>query len=148
MYSNCCSSCSFEPEIIQIGQSSDKIYSNNILNYQESTPILNACTKKSLETYWRHHVVQTYEVEGLLFIFRNWVYSNLNSYKLIWPTVVDGHSVALFSIVTKPKFRRGRYLFTLIAPHVLDPYLVMLSIKKGWSSTIFSLCYDSTWDWT
>ena len=32
------------------------MYSNNILNFQESTPILNACIKKSLETYWIHHV--------------------------------------------------------------------------------------------
>ena len=44
-------------EIIKIGQSSHKIYSNNILNFQESTTILNAYTKKkSLETYWRLHV--------------------------------------------------------------------------------------------
>ena len=55
MYSNCCCSCSFEPEIIKIGQSSHKMYSNNILNFQESTAILNACTK-SLETYLIHLV--------------------------------------------------------------------------------------------
>ena len=48
VYSNCCCSCSFEPEIIKIGQSSDKMYSNNILNSQESTPILNACIKKKV----------------------------------------------------------------------------------------------------
>ena len=30
-----------------ICQSSHKMYSNNILNFQESTTILNACTKKS-----------------------------------------------------------------------------------------------------
>ena len=46
VYSNCCCSCSFEAEIIKIGLSSHKMYSNNILNFQESTPILNACTKK------------------------------------------------------------------------------------------------------
>ena len=46
VYSNCCCSCSFEPEIIKIGQSSYKMYSNNILNFQESTTIVNACTKK------------------------------------------------------------------------------------------------------
>ena len=46
VYSNCCCSCSFEPEIIKIGQSSHKMYSNNILNFQESTTILNAHTKK------------------------------------------------------------------------------------------------------
>ena len=45
-FSSCCS-CSFEPEIIKLGQSSHKIYSNNILNFQESLTILNACTKKS-----------------------------------------------------------------------------------------------------
>ena len=50
VYSNCCCSCSFKPEIINIGQSSHKIYSNYIVNFQESTTILNAC-KKSLETY-------------------------------------------------------------------------------------------------
>ena len=47
MYSNCCCSCSLEPEIIKIGQSSHKLYSNNIVNFEESTTILNACTKKS-----------------------------------------------------------------------------------------------------
>ena len=55
VHSNCCCSCSFEPEIIKIGQSSHKIYSNNILTFQESTTILNASTK-SLETYWMHQV--------------------------------------------------------------------------------------------
>ena len=47
VYSNCCCSCSFEPENIKIGQSSHNMYSNNIVNFQESTTILNACTKKS-----------------------------------------------------------------------------------------------------
>ena len=47
VYSNFCCSCSFEPEIIKIGQSSHKMYSNNIPNFQESMTILNACTKKS-----------------------------------------------------------------------------------------------------
>ena len=47
LYSNSWCSCSLEPEIIKIGQSSHKMYSNKILNFQESTTILNACTKKS-----------------------------------------------------------------------------------------------------
>ena len=45
MYSNSCCSCSFGPDIIKIGQSSQKMYSNNILNFQESTTIFNAWTK-------------------------------------------------------------------------------------------------------
>ena len=44
VYSNYCCSCSFEREI---DQSSHKMYSNNIVNFQESSTILNACTKKS-----------------------------------------------------------------------------------------------------
>ena len=46
VYSNSCCSCSFEREIIKIGQSSHKMYSNSILNFQESMTNLNACTKK------------------------------------------------------------------------------------------------------
>ena len=47
VYSNCCCSCSFEPKIIKIGEWSHKMYSNNIVTFQESTTILNACIKKS-----------------------------------------------------------------------------------------------------
>ena len=33
VYSNSCCSCSFEAEIIKIGQLSHKMYSNNLLNF-------------------------------------------------------------------------------------------------------------------
>ena len=46
VYSNSCCSRLSESEIIKIGQSSHKIYSNNILNFQVYTTILTACTKK------------------------------------------------------------------------------------------------------
>ena len=46
VYSNCCCSWSFEREIIIIYQSSHKIYSNNIVNFQESMTMLSARTKK------------------------------------------------------------------------------------------------------
>ena len=48
VYSNCCCKCSFECEIIKIRQSSYKMYSKNILNFQESTTILNSCNKKKV----------------------------------------------------------------------------------------------------
>ena len=48
VYSNCYCSCSFEPEIIKIGQSSHKTYSNNIVNFQESTTILKCLYKKKV----------------------------------------------------------------------------------------------------
>ena len=54
MYSNFCFSCSFDPEIIKIGQSS-----HNILNSQESMTILNACTKK----LWKHIEGTTYVLQ-------------------------------------------------------------------------------------
>ena len=44
VYSNSCCSCSFEPEIIKIGQSSHNMYSNNI-HVQESAKILNTFLK-------------------------------------------------------------------------------------------------------
>ena len=46
VHSNCCCSCSFEAEIIKIGQSSHKMYRNNLLNVQESATIVNAHMKK------------------------------------------------------------------------------------------------------
>ena len=46
VYSNYCCSCWFELEIIRIGQSSHRMYSNKILSFQESTTILNAHTRK------------------------------------------------------------------------------------------------------
>ena len=46
VYSNFCCICSFEPKIIKLGLSSHNLYSNNLLNFQESTTILNACTKE------------------------------------------------------------------------------------------------------
>ena len=47
VYFNCCCSCWFEAEIIKIDQSYHKMYSNNIVDFQESSKILNASTKKS-----------------------------------------------------------------------------------------------------
>ena len=58
VYSNSSCSCWFEPEIIKIGQSSHKMYSNNILNFQVSTTILNACTK----IVWKHIEGTTYNI--------------------------------------------------------------------------------------
>ena len=62
VYSKSCCSCSFEREIIKIGQSSHKMYSNNVLNFQESTTILNACIKnvwKLIEfTTYQAYIVQ------------------------------------------------------------------------------------------
>ena len=73
-YSNFCCSCSFKPEIIKSGQSSHKMYSNNIVNFQVSTIILNSC-KKSLETYWIHLLRNIYF--GCLF-------HDISTFMLFW----------------------------------------------------------------
>ena len=62
VYSNYCCSCSFEHEIIKIGQSSHKMYSNNTVNFQESTTILNACTKNLLKA---PRILTTFELSIL-----------------------------------------------------------------------------------
>ena len=60
VYSNCCYSFSFEPEIIKIGQSSHKMYTilniQESMTIQESTTILNACTKR----FWKLTEGSTY----------------------------------------------------------------------------------------
>ena len=62
VYSNSCCSCWFEADIIKIGQSSHKMYSNKILNFQESTTILNAQTKK----VWKLIVCSSYYYYGIV----------------------------------------------------------------------------------
>ena len=47
VYFYCCCSCSFEREILKISQLSQTMYIHNILNFQGSTTILDACTKMS-----------------------------------------------------------------------------------------------------
>ena len=72
VYSNSWCSCSLEPEMIK-SVCHLKMYSDSILNFQESTTILNAPYEKSLETYWRHlvhskriHIKKIKETEDIL----------------------------------------------------------------------------------
>ena len=62
VYSNCCCSCSFEAEIIRIGQKSHKMYSNNIVNFQESMTVFNACTKKSGSLLNAPHIKYSHQI--------------------------------------------------------------------------------------
>ena len=55
VYSNCCCSCSFEAEIIKIGQSSHKMYSNNS-EFSRVYDNFKCLYKKRLETYWMLYV--------------------------------------------------------------------------------------------
>ena len=97
VYSNSWCSSSFKRKIIKIGQSSHKMYSNNIVNFQESTTIWNACTKND----WKLIEFTTYiyiYIACLIYIcidlrlyayiaeqwksqrFKNWITLNLFDY--------------------------------------------------------------------
>ena len=67
VYSKSCCSCSFKPEIIKIGQSFYKMYSNKILNVQESTTILNAHSKKSGDLFYAPRIYIYIYIEQCIF---------------------------------------------------------------------------------
>ena len=125
MYSNCCCSCSFEREIIKIGQSSHKMYSNNIVNSQESTTILNARTKRSVNLLKaprmyiffflsfflsRHTHTHTHTLSFFLLSL------SLYIYKVKLATVVEGDQKAPFSLAITLWCSGGRYSFPWITP--------------------------------
>ena len=91
VYSNCCCSCLFELKIIKIGQSSHKMYSNNVVNFQESTTKLNASTKKGGNLLKAPHL----SFEAFLY----------NSYIVIW------FQVFLFNVNNFSLFRSFKQLF-------------------------------------
>ena len=104
VYSNSCCSCSFEAEIIKVDQSSHKMYSNNIVNFQESMPILNACTKKSGNLLKTPRTYNTLDLSStswcitlilgsvkkydILVLSRSWRYYTWLFTHIYWPSVV------------------------------------------------------------
>ena len=65
VYSNCSCSYWFELEIIKVGQSSHKMDSNKILNFQVSTKILNTHTKR----FWKLIVCTSYILGIYIYIY-------------------------------------------------------------------------------
>ena len=60
VYSNSCCSWSFKPEIIKIGQSSHKMFSNKYTEFSRVYNNSRCLYKKSLESYWMHHILHLY----------------------------------------------------------------------------------------
>ena len=81
---------------MKIGQSSHKIYSNNIVNFQEYTTILNTYTKKSLETYWMYHVT--------------WKKYDKDSKKVLRPTYTWNHSEQNSREFQLKSYQKDKYL--------------------------------------
>ena len=60
-----------------------------------------------------------------------------NIYNLIWLTIVKDDLKVPFSIAATQRCRGGHVSFAWMALLTLDPYLIMLSVSKEASSTIF-----------
>ena len=97
VYSNSCCSCWFEPEIIIIGQSSHKMYSNNLLNLQASTTISNACTKKSGILLNAPYIYKIFEIP-------------LNFYIIILITIIQWYWLHQFFWLSCPQSRSSTAL--------------------------------------
>ena len=117
VYSNGYCSCSFEPEIIKkIGQWSHKMYSNKILNFQESMPILNSCKKKRLETYWIHHVIiffWTMFTASFLYIFEILVY-------VLFPLCLSHFLYIYQLLIDMPTFSNDLHSWLLLVVQVVS----------------------------
>ena len=111
VYSNCCCSCWFEPEIIKIGQSSHKMYSNNseFSRVYDNFKCLYKKKKKKSGNLLKAPYIYIY---------------------ISWPTVVDGEPKNPFSIATTLGWKEGCNSFPWIVLPILDPYHVILSVKQ------------------
>ena len=126
VYSNCCCSCSFEPEIIKIGQSSHKLCSNNIVNFQESMKILNACTKKVRKlieyfTYVHTPAVQWEKKDRklsdiyVLRVQKNFSPSPRNTYFRMWGTLKASTRKTGHRMLSVPSYQRD-WIVSIYAP--------------------------------
>ena len=64
--------------------------------------------------------------------------SNQQYEYISWPTIVESNPKAPSSIATTPMCSGEPYSFPWIAPLTLDPYIIMLSVKQGVSSSNIS----------
>ena len=127
-YSNSCCSCWFEPEIIKIGQSSHKMYSNKIQNSQESTRILNAFTKKVLKLIELNHEY-TYIQTLTAYIFIS----------LIWRLLPDKTLVTTSQLIAYIFLRIYIYIYIYIS-NSWNSYLV--SSYKPFISGFMKIYYN------
>ena len=121
VYSNCCCSCSFKPEIIKMGKSSQKLYSNKILNFQESMTILNACTKK---------VWKLIEGTSIWFVSTFCRYTQLNGLIVLFLAIQFGISqqVKWFQVllyITNNSIKHLSFVYT----HLNDQTIQFLTIQ-------------------
>ena len=97
-FSNAMTRTAISAEPVNMKRDELWMYSNNILNFQESTTILNAWTK-SLKTYWRHLVYFTQKffffLCNLLLVCPHAVYTSL-FLSLFWKVLFYLYCLTLF----------------------------------------------------
>ena len=110
LHSNSFCSCSFEAEIIKLGQSSHKMYSNKILNFQESTTILNTRRKG----VWKLIVCTSY----LSFFSVTPVYNPCSYFNLFYflLRISSNNKLQKNAIMLKKYFLNSEYLVQIKAP--------------------------------
>ena len=124
-------SCSFEAEILKIGQSSHKMYINNIQNFPESTTILNACTK-SLETYWSH----------LVYVY-SYIYTYQNIYIYTYTYLYGGIFWQHFFIYTN--FVEHNRYFLPTSFHIAVLIFIVLYTYTHTYTSVCMFCYAAMW---
>ena len=117
VYLNCCCSCSFEPGIIKICLSSHKMYSNNIVNFQECTVILKACPKKvwnliecTMYTYLSPH---TFLASSLSLSLSLSALSIFICHVSLWTRFISVHYLCLFLYIIYLSNKLASCLFIL-----------------------------------
>ena len=101
VFSNSCWSCSFAPEIIKIGLSSHKMYSNNI-EFLESTTILDACTKKVMKLIeWTMYIY----IYIYIYIYKHTYYYHHHVTLLAWVSLNISCHLSL-STITPERYSR------------------------------------------
>ena len=87
VYSNYCCRCSFEAEIIKIGQSFHKMCINKILYFQVSTAIFNAGKKKSRNLLNAPRICVSDAIEYIYYVrFRCSSVHLLNKFQMLYYT--------------------------------------------------------------
>ena len=105
VYSKCFCSFSFEPEIIKIGQSSHKMYSTNIVNYQVYNNFKCRYKKawKLIEFATYIKLCRLFNAKSDLFIYIKYIrFLNLSQQSRTVPSIAD---VSLTSAMCSPLFR-------------------------------------------
>ena len=132
VYSNSCCSCSFEAEIIKIGQSSHKMYSNNLLNFEGFMTILNACTKK----VWKLIVYTSYFSQFVSITCCSHLFQPVPIYLVLFASIS-----ALSYLYRFARVYFSLFVLILSCSYLFQPFCVNLFIYQSKYFKVFVAVY-------